>query len=291
MLMQMHFKFSLLDDESDFTPYRLIILPDNVNLTEALIQKLEHYLNTGGKLLASAGSGLNAKGVFVLPGLQLEALGARQYEPYYVYPCEGLLDLMPDFDYVIYKLKESAIAVRLLADDYKILLRSAEPYFNRTWEHFCSHVQTPVACRTDQPEMIYNNRNAIYIAPRIFDAYSKHAYWPYRKMVQGALDILLGERLVEADLPTTAEVTLRKNNDHRWVLNILNYVPQRRAPDLEIVEDVLPLSNIKVSVKTGDGVSRVFSPNDAEEFAFTRRNGRVYFTIPRIYGYRMIVME
>ncbi|MFH0797305.1 MAG: alpha-amylase family protein [Candidatus Omnitrophota bacterium] len=290
ILMQMHIQFSFLDDASDFIRYPLIILPDNITLTDALIGKLESYLAGGGKILATGNSGLNAEGSFALPGIQLKALGRNPYEPYYIYPCGKFLEVLADFDYVVYKIEKPAVMVQTLDNSYPILLRASEPYFNRSWDHFCSHAQTPVARRSDRPEMIYNNRNIIYIAPRLFDLYHKYAYWPYREIVRYALNLLLGERLVDSNLPTTAEVTLRRNGRY-LVINILNYVPQRRAANLDIVEDVFPLVDITLRVKTGKRIQRVFSPSDGTEFTFESHGGKTCFTVPRIDGYRMVVLE
>ena len=42
-LLESRFTFDVLDQESDFSPYRLVIFPDEVNFDAALKAKVEAY--------------------------------------------------------------------------------------------------------------------------------------------------------------------------------------------------------------------------------------------------------
>jgi hypothetical protein len=83
-------------------------------------------------------------------------------------------------------------------------------------------------------------------------------YPVYRQVVAAVLDRLLPDPLVRTSLPTTAEVTVLRqpsgaggNTPERVVCHILHYVPQRRTPDLDLVEDIIPLHNVEVAVRAG----------------------------------------
>ena len=43
----------------------------------------------------------------------------------------------------------------------QVLARSGRPYFNRTWEHFCSHQYTPMAAASDDPIIVENAQGDI----------------------------------------------------------------------------------------------------------------------------------
>src|SRR5262249_32673893 len=52
-------QFDILDSASDFTRYRILVLPDAIPVSSTLAAKLEAYLAQGGALIASFESGLN----------------------------------------------------------------------------------------------------------------------------------------------------------------------------------------------------------------------------------------
>src|ERR1700744_1208167 len=57
--------------------------------------------------------------------------------------------------------------------------RVVEPYFERTWDHFCSHNQTPGATATAYPIATQKGRVG-YIPFPIFSAFAKHGNYPCR---------------------------------------------------------------------------------------------------------------
>ena len=60
MLEQLHHQFDVLDLDSDFNAYKVIILPDFHRFTDVLLRKVRTYLAGGGKLILSHESGLDA---------------------------------------------------------------------------------------------------------------------------------------------------------------------------------------------------------------------------------------
>jgi Hypothetical glycosyl hydrolase 6/Beta-galactosidase trimerisation domain len=52
-------QFDVLDTASDFSKYRLLILPDHIPVSGELAQRLEHYVTDGGSILASFASGMD----------------------------------------------------------------------------------------------------------------------------------------------------------------------------------------------------------------------------------------
>ena len=288
MLMQLKLQFSVIDEESEFEKYRLIILPDEVIITPKLKAKLEEYVNNGGKILATGASGKDGDH-FALDGMRLKFLGRNEFEPYYIFPKERFAKSIPDFEYFNYCAGEK---IEVLDKSYEILAGVAVPYFNREWNHFCSHRQTPVEKRTDIPEMVYNNKNMIYMSSYIFKSYWENGNKVFRDFIENAINVLLPERIFASNLPSTAEVTVRRNDEGRGVVvNILNNILQRRVQKQDIMEDVIPLYNIKVSIKLDKPVSRVFSPQDGTEYKFKYSSGRIELVIPEISGYRMLVIQ
>jgi len=51
---------------------------------------------------------------------------------------------MPEFEYVVPEtLAEACAVLGQFGGRAKVLAGRRESYFNRTWEHFCSHQHTP----------------------------------------------------------------------------------------------------------------------------------------------------
>jgi hypothetical protein len=62
MLMELHRPFQFLDAAADFTPYRVLIAPDDVPFTADLAAKVTRYLHDGGALLLAHRAGLTPEG-------------------------------------------------------------------------------------------------------------------------------------------------------------------------------------------------------------------------------------
>ena len=121
----------------------------------------------------------------------------------------------------------------------EVLASIGLPYFNRTYEHFCSHGPTPFEKVSHHPAVVRSGR-VVYFAHPVFSIYAGQGARVYRRLVQNALDLLLGGRLVQSNLPSTARVALnRQPAEDRLVLHVLNYAPERRAPDLDIIEEAV----------------------------------------------------
>jgi hypothetical protein len=77
----------------------------------------------------------------------------------------------------------------------------------------------------------------------------------------------------------------------RFVVHLLHYIPERRGQTLDVIEDVIPLHEVKVSVKPPRAVKRVATAPEGTVLPHTVRDGRVHFTLPRLEGHQMIALE
>lgn len=285
MLMQGQYQFSFLDEESDFERYPLLILPDEITITPKLQIKLNAYLKQGGKLIVSYESGFDGTSKkFALDDMDLQIKGEHPHKPYYVFATNSLKDSgdLEETDHVQYL---GGKEVRWIPEHYEVLAGVTEPYFNRSWQHFCSHLQTPPHKSTGAVEMFYNQKNIIYIASPIFRSYHKFASKMCKSMVYFAIDTLMKTKLVLSNLPSTAEVTLRQSQNQETMLSILHYIHQRRGEGIDIVEDIIPLYDINISLFKKEEVSEVVDVCTRQSLAFKRKGERIEFTIPKIEGF------
>lgn len=288
MLSESHYQFSFIDSREDLSKYKLIIAPDRVSMDEVLAEKLRKYLNGGGKLITSYKSGL-AGDKFILDDLGVEYLGDSDYCPDYFRVLSPADKEIEPAEYVMY---ERGTKVQPI-DGTQILAETYQPYFNRTWEHFSSHAQTPPDKKTPYPAAVRND-NVIYISYPIFRAYILNGNLVYKKLVRNCIDLLLDNPLTIDNAPSTARITVTSqhyNGKDRHIVHILHYIPERRCKSIDVIEDVIPICNINLKVRVDGSPSRCYLVPEKKEVNFVYNNGYVEFTVPEVNGYQMVVIE
>ena len=126
----------------------------------------------------------------------------------------------------------------------------------------------------------------------IFTQYNKNAPRWCKRLVLNALEMLLPDPLVKVEGPTTLISALNEQTaERRAVLHLLHYIPERRGLDFDVIEDVIPLFNVKASIKVGKKVKEVVAVPEREKLPFESKNGRVEFTLPKLNGHQMISLQ
>jgi len=297
MLMELGAQFQVIDRDTDLAPYRVIIAPDSVRLDPVLAARLRAHLAAGGALLLNHESGLaiDGQGFLLDEEMGLDYRGPGRDDVEFLRPVNGLEAEIPPMDHALYE-RGSAVRARPGTQQLGMLV---PPYFSRTWEHFNSHAQTPPN-PTARPELatVTLCGRVAYLSHPLFRAYHRHGYPVYRQLVAALLRRLLPEPLLRTTLPTTAEVTLlrqtapvRAEYSERLICHILHYVPQRRTPDLDLVEDVVGLDNVGLAVRTEWQPSAAYLAPQRSPLAVTMDGVYACMVVPHIEGHAMVVLE
>jgi len=297
ILFELHRPFAVIDEGSDFSAYKLIILPDTIQLSDTLARRFEAFLGTGGALLLSGSSGLTPEGDrFALP-FAATPHGQREYCPDYLAVADGLDPDLVASPFVMY---QKAHDIR--SEGATVLGRIHDPYFNRTWEHFCSHQHTPPRPEpSEQGAGILQDGRIITFAHPIFRLYHAIGQPLYKYAVRGALRRLLPAPRIETNLPSGARLNLlRQDGERRWLLHLLYAPLQRRGNEvqtwqgkeaIEIIEESLPLHDIACSIALEAAPRRIFLAPDGPELPFEFAEGRAEFTVPRLELHALVVIE
>ncbi len=286
MLQELGRQFDILTTDRDFSPYKLLILPDQIPVDDDLADKLRNYLASGGKLIATWKSGLDASGDrFMLEDLGVKITGDAQFSPDFLVPSETFGVGLEPTSYVMY---EKGVALETTAET-QILAGVESPYFNRTYRHFCSHRHTPSTGETTYPGVVRHGSYIHFMHP-IFRQYQRNAPRWCRVLLGNAIELLIGKSIVDVQGPTSVINTLSyQAHDKRHVLHLLHYQPERRGTDFDTIEDVIPLHDTQVSIELGHKPSTVKLVPAGEDVAFEYSDdGRVTFVVPRIVGHAMI---
>ncbi len=294
ILMEGHYLFDVLDLESDFDDYKVLILPDNIRVDGDLKQKLDAYVEKGGKLIACGKSTLpidiEKPNADFLYDLGANYQGTRELSPAYVLPTSELT-CINDAGYVVYAPTECAT----LKKGGTELAVMHDPYFNRTAAHFCSHLHAP-----EKPEYtgvgMSEGKHGIYLSAAIFREYAEMGPLIAKQLVHAAIDRLLGERkTLSVELPAQGNATLMdQSGESRAVLHLL-YAPRivKGAKKTEVIEDCVPLYNIPVALKMdGKTPKRIYTAPEGKDIPYTvDENGRVHFEVPEIHIHAMTVID
>jgi hypothetical protein len=134
-------------------------------------------------------------------------------------------------------------------------------------------------------------KDGIYIGWSVFAEYAEAGALIAKRMVQYALDRLLGEeKLLKTDLGAQGVVTLMEQKE-RYVNHLLYAVPVKRGSGVEIIEDIQPVYHVNVSLKLPEKIRRVYLAPSGEKLPFRRENGRISFTLPKLECHQMVVLE
>ncbi len=288
MLQEGAHQFDIIDTRMDFSGYRVLIFPDVIAVSEDLARRIEEFVRDGGAVIASHHSGLNeAKDAFDLKALGVRCLGDAPYSPDFIVPKGAIGRGLRETEHVMY-MRGTHVSP---AGDAKVLADVVVPYFNRTREHFCSHRHTPSSGKAGYPGIVQNGR-AIYFIHPIFAQYNQNAPRWCKQLFLNALDILLPDPLLRHTGPSSTLATITEQSQHnRWIVHLLNYVPERRGEDFDVIEDVIPIHDIRVSVRAPHRVKSAALVPQSERLEFKRTNKRVEFGVAKLEGHQMIVLE
>ena len=287
ILLEGKYLFDLIDNESDFCQYKLLLLPDIITLNDDLKEKLEKYIATGGKILFSGKSGLSEDESKFAIDLGAEYLGANDFKPSYMVPQYNAAN--GETAYVMYSEAQN------IKTDKEVVAFLEEPYFNRTPEHFSSHQHTPNNMNDKTPGAVLTE-NTAYIAWNIFEDYSQKGSYHLKELVLNVIDRLLPCPSIKTTLPDRGVVTLTKQND-RYIAHLLFAHTTVRGKGIEVIQDIVPLYNTKLEVLLPQKPSKVIKVEyengeiKETELSFTCDDNYATVCVDKLDLHAMIVFE
>lgn len=288
MLLELHQPFVVLDMQADWSGFDLVVLPDTFVMNAANVTKAKKLLARGGRIIG-AGSALldEAQKKFAIdPGAKLLGRSTGEVDYLMATPLSANVPV------------KSAIVIAggaylIKPTRAKVLAGRREAYFNRTWEHYCSHQHAPDAPVPASPSAVIGPQIA-YFAHNLFSCYRANGQPLYRDFFEAALRRLLGGKLpVETNLPTTGRIGLLEQKHARRYVTHLLYSPTSvrgkfRDLNIELIEDVIPLRDVHVALRLPKKIKTVQLVPDGEVLGFHQEDGVVSFTVPEFASHQMV---
>jgi hypothetical protein len=308
VLLESHFLFGLIDRTMDFARYKALVLPDDIRVDAELKTKLDAYLAQGGKLILSGESGLwKGREEFALDlGADYEGL-SPYYPPDdepnrghdYLLPAQELRASFVNMPQVMYERSH-----RIRATKGESLGQIFDPYFNRTWEHFCSHQHTPNQEQPSGFDCGVRHGNILYFAHPVFRHYRAYGAVAYREFIVKAIRTFMGDTLtLSTNLPSTARITLtEQSQESRLVLHLL-YAPTvsrggvmqlsggnvSGGKSVEVIEDLPPLHDIEITLQAPVKSARLVPQGG--DVTLEKSGDRVTLRLPKFSCHQMIEIQ
>ena len=245
LLLEGKFTFDLLDLDSDFTRYRLVILPDVIEVSPKLRTKVAAFAKDGGRVLMTGRSGIDPKKGFVFD-VGADWRGPSPYkEGDYLLPAKELRASFVDDPLFMYEVAEriEAKSGYSLGDIY-------DPYFDRAAKHFSGHVNTPSQPDPSGFDAGSENGAFIYMAHPLFTAYKRIGAVAMLEIAEKVVAHALGRpRMIETSLPRAGRAAIRRQTkEKRDVLHLLYATPvlrgNIRGDNVQPIQDLVMLSEI-----------------------------------------------
>jgi hypothetical protein len=301
-LLEGHRLFAMIDREMDFSAWKMLILPDDIRVDAALKTRLDAYLAAGGKLLLSGESGLWKDRPEFAFDIGAKHEGPSEFFPDYLLPAAHVRPDFVDSPLVMYLRSQ-----RIRATSGESLGSVYDPYFNRTYAHFCSHQHTPYRTEPSGYDCGVLRGNIVYLAHPVFSLYRLYGAVAYRQYVDKVIGLLLGEKAtLQTNLPSTARATLNHQAaERRYVLHLLyaNTISRggsmnlsggnlsASGPTLEVIEDLLPLRGTTVTLKGLPPISRVTLEPQGKTLEFAQKGADLHLTVDEFTCHQMIALH
>lgn len=283
-LRQLRQQFDVLPPDSEFDKYELLIIPETTPIDESLKNRLQAYVKAGGALMVSGAAALNKMNQPLMDEMGVTVHGQSPYSHTFLHAKEKISAGLADYDYIMYepgfrmKPKEGAEALVMIG----------EPYFERTYEHFSGHEYTPEDKLSEYAAAVKSGQIITFSIP-IFEAYGKHASPNYRILLGNCIDLLLPKPIIRVEGPSVLETTVIQKGE-TTVVHLMSFCPERRAENLDIIEDTFPIVEMPITVKIDKKPQRVFLAPQEKELDFDYYHGYVHTKVTVLDGHAMLII-
>ncbi len=306
LLTETQVQYDVVEKSAELERYRLLVLPDTLQIDESLARRLNDYLAAGGSLIGSHAS-LHVPAeapdapARLWPALLSDiVVTSSPYQPAYTRADGDLLaDLhrYRDYEFAIYgECDRWAVPDGAGLEVHGRLSEAGFQRWQPGWQ------SAPPIEKTDYATVVSAPGLGAFSFP-LASAYNEHGYWFYRTLFERMVDKVLPSKLIRTSAPRSAEVTVThqassSERGARWIVHIVNYSPLRRAhgkngnaDTVEYVEDPIPLHDVRIGLDVSTSVITALEAHSGKELDVSQHEGRWTVTVPRIDLVAVVVFE
>ena len=283
ILLQNQMDFGIVANNR-FSDFDTVIIPEEAVLDEEALAALRDYLDKGGKLLA-VGDSLVRDGAFLLD-MGLTYVGSAEYDCDYI-KSRDADERVPDAPMLC-----NMPGHRTESRGAEVFAEFLTPYFSRTYGHFCGHKNTPHNKDSKRYPAIAKYKNVVYLSHPLASEYNQYGSLFHREYFLKALRLIYeGGAFKVSGIGSQGRVTMIHQPDRtRYCMNMTYAIPVKRG-EAEIIEDIMPVYNVKVALTVPKSIKRVYNGVTNEELPFERRGNQISFILPELLCHASVVAE
>lgn len=286
MLLERQLDFDIVLPGDDLARFDTIVLPDEVLLDESSAHRLNRFVEGGGSLLLTGDSGLDVAREKCLVDFGAENVGPPAFVNDYVQAGSALVDGIVRSPFLFY---EGARRTRVT--DGTVLAAVKEPYFDRTYGHYCSHQNTPNRLEDAAYPAAVRKGRVVYLAHKVCAMYYANGARYHRDYFVNALRLVYAEPVLSVAMPSGGRARLGyQSADHRYVVHLLYGLPVARGR-VSVIEDLPELRDVAVVARVDGTVRKAYLVPCLEEIPFEQSGGTVRFVVPRVACHQTIVLD
>jgi len=280
MCEEAHYDAVVLDEDSALDGLDLIMLPDTVQITPKLTEKLTTWRKAGGTLILSDRSGFDEVGNSILEGIDLVRKGEVALFPTFWRSTAEFHQALSRSDRVVY-----FAGSEVEAKSAEVLVQRVLPYFKRTDLTFSSHFQTPPVAEASAFPAVVKGDGFIYFADPIFREYRQYGNTAVRDGWRQAMLDLIGPAPVGSGLPSTVLSVPRRRGDDLLV-TLIHYIPTRKALESDMIEERSSFAGETLRLPAAAKTVRVYGstedlpPAESGGWLLPATKGRLLLEVP-----------
>ena len=267
--------------------YKTVVLTGGAGLDRAGAKRIEKYVAGGGSLLVlgeSAFAMLNRQRLVLDVGGKY--VGPARFDVDYtqVHKSAGRFGVESPF------LNYSA-APRVRASGGKVLADVYEPYFSRTYGHFCSHLNTPNRLEASGHHAAIQTGKVIYLPHALGAIYHAHGARVHRALFVQMLRRIYRRPVLRVAMPSCGRVNLLHQPQHRrYVLHLMYGPPIQRGRCL-VIEDMPEIREVAVELRVREKIKRVRLPLEDRRLKREMSRGVLSVVVPRVRCHQIVTFE
>jgi hypothetical protein len=174
--------------------------------------------------------------------------------------------------------------------DGEVLAETIKPFFNRTSTQFSGHGKVAPEGPAGWPAVIRKGI-VVYLSQPVFSTYRQNGMVLHREIVRNIVSLLMPDPLVQTTLPSAGRVTLTaQEKEKRWMLHAMYAAPIKRG-DTEVIDDIVPLHDLKFHIRTGTPPQSVTTASAGEPIDYTFKDGVITVHLPRLEISEILVFD
>jgi len=286
MLLELHYDF-IVANEDNLDQLELLIIPSHNVLSESEADRINYWVKNGGNLIVFGEGAMDKAGrAFILDvGCKFEQKSEFDFDYTVVKKDIGLnIVSTPFLNY------ESGMWVKPTSGTTLASIR--QPYFNRTYEKYSSHRETPYVLEDSEYPAVVSNGHVIFFAHHLDQLYYTHGVRLHRELVKNAIDELYESPILAvSNLPSSGRVSfLHQKSKNRYVAHLL-YSPALLRGEVQVIEDFVPIPDVELEVNATNRIKKVYQVPDGKTLSFKRSGDKIKVQVPVFKMHTALVLE